>query len=859
MSSVKKNIMTSIQLEMDARKKIFIGRDNELNFFRQNILDPEFPAYKIISISGLPGVGKSTLVAQFMNATNYPYFKDYCLTALVDERQTTTASIMEKFAEQLQIKGEFKRTLARYKQALQKLQDERKALQDTLLHRAPDIIGATVEGIPAVGPVLREGLKVTTERLLVKHYNHQVYKDAERLKDPICELTKAFVTELNRLADTKVTTSSTWKKRERRIVLFFDTFEQLATEVVPWLLDYFLVTDISKNVVLVIAGRYPIEHSMPGGSKRWLPYYDNHLILSISLNSFTEGETRAYLDRRGITDPERIDTIWQLSHGLPLYLGLLTSNPEGEIDPTKDVVDNFLCWIPEKEYIKRRLAQDAALFSRPFNQDDLAAFHYVNENDRPGLYRWLIDQPFVQINLRDGRYKYHKLAQDLFSRHLFISSKKDYYATRRALANHYQQLLTEIEGEAREEIYNPAEVLELTLALAYQLFLLPNEAYHIKAIKQFLNAYDHAEQTREVTRVLHEVYREQLMTAVSEGVRHSVEKLVEYMESDQTSPTFLTAISYLINKVGLEPLFSINMLANMYHQRGYTFGLLEEYQRNVQKYSQTNVLNALPELYRERADAYFAIEEYRRAIVDYSRALKLEPRYILAYIHRGIAYRNLKEYEPAFTDFEHALRLDSKNEAAYAERGRTHRALKNYECAIADFTYALELFPEDVRAYADRGMTYLLLRDIEQAKADLVKSWELNPKDINVSWIVLWIDMCQRGIDAGMVELLEGIASLDQRHYIAYVCKGVVSWIEGHFEEALVTLDQTIASVPEAWDAYFWQGMIYASIGKDEKAIKSFEQAVIMGLPPLLLAPLRWLEQKRPDFYKNYAAPLLSL
>src|SRR5437764_4466632 len=105
----------------------------------------------------------------------------------------------------------------------------------------------------------------------------------------------------------------------------------------------------------------------------------------------TEDETRIYLTKRNITDPDHISTIWQLSQGLPLYLSLLTSNQQGKVDPMKDVVDNFLRWIPGHEHVKRQLALDAALFSRPFNQDDLEAFSYLSEHERPILYRWLIE------------------------------------------------------------------------------------------------------------------------------------------------------------------------------------------------------------------------------------------------------------------------------------------------------------------------------------------------------------------------------------------------------------------------------------------------------------------------------------
>jgi hypothetical protein len=92
-------------------------------------------------------------------------------------------------------------------------------------------------------------------------------------------------------------------------LLFFDTFERLTAEATPWLLDYFLEADISANVVLVVAGRDPIERSTPVDPKSWLPYLDDNTIYQIYLNSFTEDETRKYLVARNITDPDRISTV----------------------------------------------------------------------------------------------------------------------------------------------------------------------------------------------------------------------------------------------------------------------------------------------------------------------------------------------------------------------------------------------------------------------------------------------------------------------------------------------------------------------------------------------------------------------
>jgi hypothetical protein len=59
-------------------------------------------------------------------------------------------------------------------------------------------------------------------------------------------------------------------------------------------------------------------------------------------------------------------------------------------------------------------------------------------------------------------------------------------------------------------------------------------------------------------------------------------------------------------------------------------------------------------------------------------------------------------------------------------------------------------------------------------------------------------------------------------------------------------------------DAWFWKGVVCACLGRDETAIKSIEQALKAGLPPILLTPLYWLEQDSPNFYQEYAEPLLK-
>jgi hypothetical protein len=365
-------------------------------------------------------------------------------------------------------------------------------LPETAVSKAPDVAGALFEAIPVAGPLLREGAKVATEHLLDHYQRPKGNQTAVLLSGPLETLTRAFITELNHLAATKVTQHATGTKHERRLLLFFDTFEQIADEVIPWLLEDVLEMDIHSTIVLTVAGRDSIERCGSVDPKHWLPYYDAHTLYAMPLHHFTREETEAYLTERGVTSSEQQETIWKLSKGLPLYLGLLTSNTQGRIDPTKDVVDNFLRWIPEQEATKRQLALDAALFSKPFNLDDLEAFSYLTKQDRPSLYKWLIRQPFVRASSLQGRYVYHDLAQELFQRHLHQYSPKTYSATRRALAAYYQRVLEHLQTTQEKNTYGPSdERVEVMLALASQRFFLEDEESHFQALLPLLDILEY--------------------------------------------------------------------------------------------------------------------------------------------------------------------------------------------------------------------------------------------------------------------------------------------------------------------------------------------------------------------------------
>ena len=565
-------------IKKDARKhhrsenlrKFFVGRANELLFFKEGILKPDSPSHNIITIYGQGGVGKTTLIKRYIEMAQSSEFKDHCQTAMVDHQYLTPDAMMEKIAEQLNIQGEFEKTLGHYKEAVRKQQEEQKMAREAILRKFTTDAAASVAKaipIPILSEVIGEEIGTVAGYFYDELSFQQKRRDAKRLENPIKDLTKSFVRELNR-------------RNTHRTILFFDTFEQLAPEIVPWLLDHFLMEDVDDQVILVIAGRDSIEKSLPNMIKQWLPYFDSNDISPIQLECFTEDETRAYLEKKAIFDTTYISAAYQLSRGLPLYLSLLTYSLKNEVDPTVSVVDNFLRWIPESEIEKRQLALNAALFTKPFNRDDLESLIYHFSDDKKAtLYDWLIRLSFIHGH--QGQHRYHDTVREIFCRYLYQNNKKEYDTNRRAIADSYLKIIDLAHNEEDTDIYDTPEGIELAFAVIQQLFLVADEAYHIKAIEQTISAWYGIRETRagDLLRVLQELLKEPYCIWIKKNKYETINALSKFFskEKEKDNNEIIKSINYLLDIIDQKTTFPTEYLKRVRKGRGSHFPLLSFY------------------------------------------------------------------------------------------------------------------------------------------------------------------------------------------------------------------------------------------------------------------------------------------
>ena len=90
--------------------------------------------------------------------------------------------------------------------------------------------------------------------------------------------------------------------------------------------------------------------------------------------------------------------------------------------------------------------------------------------------------------------------------------------------------------------------------------------------------------------------------------------------------------------------------------------------------------------------------------------------------------------------------------------------------------------------------------------------------------------------------------------------RGIALGLRGKLKDSLSVLDTAISMDSDEYHAYFWKGMLSAYFyrGRHQQAIEAIEKALELGMPPILLTPLYWLEKDVPEFFMQHAKSLLD-
>lgn len=129
----------------------------------------------------------------------------------------------------------------------------------------------------------------------------------------------------------------------------------------------------------------------------------------------------------------------------------------------------------------------------------------------------------------------------------------------------------------------------------------------------------------------------------------------------------------------------------------------------------------------------------QKAVEYFSEAIRIDPKFVLAYYNRGIALQQLGEYPQAIKDYTEAVRLEPYFADAYGSRGTAYAKLEQHDQAIKDFSEAIRLAPKAALNYANRASLYDKLERYPEAIRDYEEAIRLDPRDFETLDSLAWL------------------------------------------------------------------------------------------------------------------------
>lgn len=129
----------------------------------------------------------------------------------------------------------------------------------------------------------------------------------------------------------------------------------------------------------------------------------------------------------------------------------------------------------------------------------------------------------------------------------------------------------------------------------------------------------------------------------------------------------------------------------------------------------------------------------QKAVDYFSQAIRIDPKFVLAYYNRGLTLQLMGDERAAIRDYSDAIRLETHFADAYARRGVAYENLGEYERALSDYSEAIRLAPGAAVNHANRASSYGKLGRHQQAIEDYDEAIRLNPRDSETLDAFAWL------------------------------------------------------------------------------------------------------------------------
>lgn len=194
----------------------------------------------------------------------------------------------------------------------------------------------------------------------------------------------------------------------------------------------------------------------------------------------------------------------------------------------------------------------------------------------------------------------------------------------------------------------------------------------------------------------------------------------------------------------------------------------------------------------------------------------------------GAGLESLGRYQDALACYDRALALNSRDDLTWVHRGTVLEALGRTEDALACCDHALALNAQSEPALVAKAMMLGVLGQIEEARAYCDRALKINPRN-EPAWINMGValDALNRGMEA--LSCYNNALTLNPRNAEAWFNAGVVLGEMGRHVEALGCCERALALNPRNEPAWVNRGLTLAELQRPEEALACFEQALALN------------------------------
>lgn len=294
---------------------------------------------------------------------------------------------------------------------------------------------------------------------------------------------------------------------------------------------------------------------------------------------------------------------------------------------------------------------------------------------------------------------------------------------------------------------------------------------------------------------------------------------------------FMVDLSESLALIGASELsiFLGNIRRKMGSSSSYWELTLPLYESLIQKEEWFNKIATTATEYYQRSLYYGDKKEYLRALEDCNQAIRIDSKYIEAYLQRGQMQEALGKFKEAFEDYQLVLQQNPNHVKAYNYRGVLHFNQQAYPNAKADFEKVIQLDPRDFKGYHNRGNVKFVTGDLDGAFNDYTQALEYNPQHI-MSYLRRAEIRIQKGQYKDAIHLDYDVAKkAHPKNPDIYFNRGVASFYQKNYYQAFMDFQKTLELAPQYLDAHFMSGLSRAKQGEYEGALLDFNQAIQMN------------------------------